>query len=237
MIKKYESKIVKYEHMNNSVIKITLMLEEDLNFKAGQYITIVFTNPDGERISRMYSIASSTKDKRSLDLCIKLIENGSASNIIKNLKLGNDIFFVGPAGKFVLTEESKEKDIFFISSGTGITPFISMFHELIDTGYKNTLTFINGFRDENDILFTKEISSLRKNDINLKLLNILSRPLNQNIIYKGHVQDFLSTIILKRQLQNSHFYICGLKDMIDSVSLKLKELGVKDEQIFLEEYD
>ncbi len=236
MIKKYESKIVKYEYMTKSVVRITLMINEDFNFKAGQYITIVF-NHNGQKISRMYSIASTSKDKRNLELCIKLIDGGAASHFIKNLKLGDDIFFIGPAGKFILDKDSYDKDIFFISTGTGIAPFISMTHELIDNNFKNNLVFLNGYRDEDDALYEKELSIFSKKLSNFKTFNILSKPINKSNLYKGHIQDFLSTIILKSQIENSRFYICGLIDMIESVTEKLKEYGVNENQIFIEKYD
>ena len=88
------------------------------------------------------------------------------------------------------------------------------------------------------MIYKNELEELSKRYPNFKFNYILSRPENmEKVKYKGHIQDFIKTIIPKKTLSNGHFYVCGLNIMITDVKNKLIELGVDEKNIFFEKYD
>ena len=125
MIKEFESEILKTINLTSDVKSIKIKSPKNFKFKAGQYISISFPIKNS-KIRRPYSIASSPNKKEFLEICVKRVEKGPASNFICDLSQGDKIEFLGPMGNFIIQNNSKQKDLIFISTGTGIGPFKSM---------------------------------------------------------------------------------------------------------------
>ena len=53
----------------------------------------------------------------------------------------------------------------------------------------------------------------------------------------GIIKKEVFLIVEKNLFLNSHYYICGLKGMVNSVKDLLSEKGIPKENIFFEKYD
>jgi len=233
MIKIFESKILEARFLNQYVKYLKFSVPKDFNFKAGQYLSLsVFI--DGKKFRNPYSITTIPNGKFA-EFCIKLVENGKASDFVKNLKEGDKIELFGPAGKFIIDENSKNNDLIFISAGTGISTFMSIIPDILKKGFSNRIILLKGFVNENEILYDKEFLELQEKYKNFEFHNILSNPENKKSENKGYVQDFLEKHI--QENFQGDFYICGLSEMIDSVIKKLENMGFKKDKIFFEKYD
>ena len=232
-IKIFESKVLEIKSLNSSINHLKFSLPKNFEFKAGQYVSLsIFA--DGKKLRIPYSLATVPNGKFA-EFCIKLVKNGKSSNFIKNLRENDQIELFGPVGKFIVNEESKKKDLIFISAGTGISTFISMIPELLRNGFKNKIILLKGFKNENEILYEKEFLQLQKKYKNFEFHNILSKPEAKNFEDKGYVQDFLDKYTPKNF--KGDFYLCGLKEMIDIAAKKLEDKGIKANRIFFEKYD
>ena len=233
MIKIFESKILEAKFLNPYVKYLKFSVPKDFNFKAGQYLSLsVFI--DGKKFRNPYSITTIPNNK-FVEFCIKLVENGKASDFVKNLKKGDKIELFGPAGKFIINENSKNKDLIFISAGTGISTFISIIPDLLKKGFSNKIILLKGFVNENEILYDEEFLELQEKYKNFEFHNVLSNPKNKKFENIGYVQDFLDEYI--QENFQGDFYICGLSEMIDSVTKKLENMGFEKDKIFFEKYD
>ena len=234
MIQIFQSEILDVKNLPGSVKIFQLSVPQNFSFKAGQYVSISVPF-EGKKIRRPYSIASSPNKKKIIDLCVKIIPGGLASDYLKDLKKGDKVELLGPAGKFVIYGDSLERDIIFVAVGTGITPFVSMIHDLLEKEFKNKIILIKGFRYNENILYEKEFSELGKNHKNFEFHNVLSRPDEEDYENKGYVQDFLEKCI--SDISNSDVYICGLSPMINAVKEKAIELKIPENRVFFEKYD
>jgi len=234
MIKEFKSKILETINLTSDVKSIKIKRPKDFEFKAGQYISISFST-ENSKLRKPYSIASSPSEKEFLEICIKRISKGPASNFLCDLSKGDKIEFLGPIGNFMVKRDFKQKDLIFISTGTGIGPFKSMIPYLLENNFKNKIILIKGFRYEKGILYDKKFQELKENHQNFEFHNILSKPKDKNFENIGHVQDFLDKFIPKEF--QGHVYLCGLSKMIDQTGEALMKKGLKTEQIFFEKYD
>ena len=233
MIKIFESKILEARFLNKYVKYLKFSVPKDFNFKAGQYLSLsVFI--DGKKFRNPYSITT-IPNGQFAEFCIKLVENGKASDFVKNLKKGDKIELFGPAGKFVINENSKDKDLIFISAGTGISTFMSIIPHILKKGFNNKIILLKGFVNENETIYDKEFLELQKRYKNFEFHNILSNPKNKKFENKGYVQDFFDKYIPKKFKGN--FYLCGLSKMIDSAAEKLENIDFKKDKISFEKYD
>src|ERR1700690_909051 len=100
-------------------------------FVAGQWLSFKTNMPDGEEITRAYSIASMPADDNRFALCLNRVQDGFMSNFLCNMKEGDEVGCQGPFGDFIL--HPPMRDTIFIATGTGIAPFRSMLQWLLDS--------------------------------------------------------------------------------------------------------
>lgn len=225
---KFRSKILEAKALCSDVKHFAITIPENFHFYPGQFISIIL-KVNGQEFRRPYSIASKPCPNR-LDLCIKILSNGKITPKINEFKEGDEIDVIGPMGDFIVKEQSMKKDLVFVSTGTGVTPFRSIIPHLLENNFKNKITLITGYRYEENCLYESEFLELEKKYKNFTYQRILSKPKEGD---KGHVQKLVEKNIDK----NKDYYICGLKAMVFSVKDLLLEKGIPKENIFFEKYD
>ena len=161
-----------------------------------------------------------------------ILPEGKLTPIIDDYHEGHNLEFLGPLGEFTIT--NKEQDLIFISSGSGIGPFRSMIHELLENNFKHKITLITGYRSEEDLLYHNEFTQLAEENPNFTYSSILSQPspLYENKI--GYVQDLIKDFQVPKE---ANYYICGLNNMITSARALLVKKGVEMKNIYSEKYD
>ena len=65
-------------------------------FVAGQWLSLKANKPDGEEITRAYSIASPPRDDNRFALCLNRVQDGFMSNFLCDMKEGDEIHCQGP---------------------------------------------------------------------------------------------------------------------------------------------
>ena len=218
MPERFQSKVISNENITDDIKHLVLTTPNNFTFLPGQYISIIADSKE-KKLRRPYSICSNPI-KNKIELCIKIIPNGALTPQINNLKQGDKLEILGPLGTFRIKD--KEKKLIFISTGTGIAPFRSMIKDLLKNNHKKQITLIAGYK--NNPLYDKEFKSLSRKHANLTYKTALSS--------KGkRVIDLLPIN------PEADYYLCGLKEMIDSVRSKLTKGGVQMSSIITEKYD
>jgi|SRR5882672_4174396 len=207
-----------------------------LGFVPGQWLSLTASKPDGEEITRAYSIASPPSDDVRFAFCLNRVPDGFMSNHLCDLAEGGEITFQGPFGSFILRPPLR--DTVFIATGTGIAPFRSMLHWLLadpsrHEGRKFWLLF--GVRYEQDIYYREEFERFAAEHSNFHFLPTLSRGGSDWQGLRGYVQQHLPEIVGNRT--DMYAYICGLDKMVSANRDFLKSLRWDRKQILYEKYD
>jgi len=217
-MEKFQSEIIENKPLTEDVHHLVLIAPENFNFIPGQYISIIL-DKEGRKLRRPYSI-SNIPGNKNIELCIKIIPNGLFTPTISNFKKGDKLEMIGPLGDFTI--KNKDKDLIFISAGTGIGPFRSMIPHLLKDNFNKNITLIAGYRKNK--LYDNEFKELEKKHNNFTYLTAISSE-------GKRVTDLLS---INKQ---ADYYVCGLLEMINSVRAKLIREGVKMKNIISEKYD
>lgn len=202
----------------------------------GQWLSLKALTPDGEEITRAYSIASPPSDTGRFDFCLNRVQDGFMSNHLCDLAKGQEITFQGPFGGFILRPPLR--DTVFIATGTGIAPFRSMLHWLLaDPSRHEQRQFwlLFGVRSEQDIYYREEFEQLAAEHTTFHFLPTLSRGGPEWKGLRGYVQQHLPEIVGSRI--DMHAYICGLDKMVTANRELLKARGWDRKQILYEKYD
>jgi ferredoxin-NADP reductase len=205
-------------------------------FVAGQWMSFKTTKPDGEEMTRAYSVASPPGDDNHFALCLNRVQDGYMSNFLCDMKAGDEVGCSGPFGDFTLRPPLR--DTVFIATGTGIAPFRSMLHWLLAEESRHQgkqLSLVFGNRTEKDIYYHDEFLRLASAHANFHYLPTLSRggPTWQGL--RGYVQEHFPAITQGRT--DMHAYICGLDKMVKANRELLKSLGCDRKAILYEKYD
>jgi ferredoxin-NADP reductase len=204
-------------------------------FVPGQWLSLKTNKPDGEEITRAYSIASPPGDDNRFALCLNRVQDGFMSNFLCDMKEGKEISCQGPFGDFILRPPLRET--IFIATGTGIAPFRSMLHWLLADPARHQskqLWLLFGNRTEN-IYYHDEFLRLAAEHSNFHYLPTLSRGSPDWQGLRGYVQEHVGGIVQGRT--DLHAYICGLDKMIKANRELLKALGWDRKSILFEKYD
>jgi ferredoxin-NADP reductase len=222
---------VQTKHLNFEVSAVPCF-----GFVAGQWLSFKTNKPDGEEITRAYSIASPPGDDNRFALCLNRVQDGFMSNFLCDLREGEKISCQGPFGDFILRPPLR--DTVFIATGTGIAPFRSMLHWLLADPVRHQgkrLWLLFGNRTETDIYYHEEFLDLAARHANFHYLPTLSRGGSEWQGLRGYVQEHVPGIVQSRT--DMHAYICGLDKMIKANRELLKGLGWDRKSILYEKYD
>ena len=214
---------------------------ERFDFIPGQFVTLDL--PIHEKLNkrwRSYSISSWPDGTNVFELVIVLMEGGVGSKyLFENISEGSEIIFRGPQGVFTLPE-TIDRDLYFISTGTGIAPFRSMVHNIMNQKipHKN-IYLIFGTRTKADLLYYDELKRLEQEVPSFQYIPTLSREKWEGCC--GYVHEIYENIVHSKmngsgQLPPSSFYLCGWKNMIDEAKQRIQGLGYDRKAIHQELY-
>src|SRR6266404_2904788 len=193
-------------------------------FVPGQWLSLKTSKPDGEEITRAYSIASPPLEDARFAFCLNRVQDGFMSNYLCDMNEGDEITFQGPFGAFILRPPMR--DTMFIATGTGIAPFRSMLYWVLADPSRHQgkqLWLVFGNRTEKDIYYHEEFLRLAREHDNFHYLPTLSRGSAEWHGLRGYVQEHVPQ--LARERKDVHAYICGLDKMVKANRELLKGLG------------
>ena len=220
-------------------------------FLPGQFLTFELNIPDHSvPVVRCYSLSDSPLERDWYRVSIKRIPPPpkagpeippglSSSFFHNNLKEGDILDVRAPAGGFCL-DTASERPAVFIAGGIGLTPVLSMFKWLAETGSRRTAWFFLAVRNCNDVALRDEIQdAASKNKQQFHVVTLYSDPTDQCVEGKDYdCRGFLSIDVLKRYLKTSNyeFYVCGPPPMMEAVVKALLDWGVPEGDIHFEAF-
>lgn len=199
-------------------------------FEAGQFINI-FMEIDGVRVSRPYSLSSSPKEKSYYEITIAGIKEGFVSAyMLEKAKVGDRIIANGPSGVFHYQPVFHSTKSLFLAGGSGITPFLSMVREALDSNADRDLVLLYGADTKDKALYYDELMEYSKRHSNFKFYLIVS---GEDPEWTGE-RGFLSGELIKKLVPDyaeRTSYICGPQIMNAFCEEELRGLGLTNKQI------
>ena len=241
---RYNASLVRREDQHESLAYFWVRFDgEPTPFEPGQYMTIgVFI--DGKMVQRPYSIASSPRvaGETGYEMYLRRVGGGTFTPRLWDLPVGHRMRMIGPKGKFVL-EPGDDRLHLFISSGTGIAPFIAMMRESIAAGAPRRALFLNGVSHARDLGYRDLLQSwVAGGEVPVRFIPTVSRasdPSNAGWTGRtGRVESIVAPVVadLGLDVADTVAYLCGNPDMIQSAEETLFGLGFPEEAVKKELY-
>jgi ferredoxin-NADP reductase/predicted pyridoxine 5'-phosphate oxidase superfamily flavin-nucleotide-binding protein len=208
-------------------------------FSAGQHLPVELELPeDGGRVSRTYSLSNGPGEGR-YRISVKRHSQGVASRHLHDrVEVGTILSARAPAGDFLLASASR-RPVVLVSAGVGLTPLLSMLHELVARGDDRPVWFVHGARDGRHHALAQEILELARRAPNLRVHVAYSRPRAEDVAGRdyqaaGRVDGALLESLLPDL--DVDFYVCGPAVFMASVQEALEARGVPAERIRSEKF-
>lgn len=210
----------------------------------------VFNNVStvGDTTIRAYSMANYPDEKGIIKFNIRIasppprstgIPPGKMSSYVFNLKPGDKITVFGPFGEFFAKDTQAE--MVFIGGGAGMAPMRShIFDQLRRLKSKRKISFWYGARSLKEMFYEEDYNSLDSEYDNFDWHIALSDPMPEDN-WDG-LTGFIHNVVLENYLkdhqapEDCEYYMCGPPMMNAAVIKMLKDLGVEDENISLDEF-
>jgi len=241
---RYNASLVRRDDQHESLAYFWVRFDgEPTPFEPGQYMTIgVFV--DGKMVQRPYSVASSPRDAADTgyEFYLRRVGGGTFTPTLWDLPVGHRMRMIGPKGKFVL-EPNDDRLHLFISSGTGIAPFIAMMRETIAAGAPRRALFLNGVSHVRDLGYRDILETwVAGGEYPIRFIPTISRdadPSNAGWTGRtGRVESIVAPVVadLGLDVTDTVAYLCGNPDMIQAAEVTLLGLGFPEEAVKKELY-
>lgn len=121
-------KITHVHHWNDTLFSFKTTRDPSLRFKNGQFVMIGL-EVNGKPLMRAYSIASANYEEELEFFSIK-VQDGPLTSILQKVQVGDEILVSRkPTGTLVLDDLLPGKNLWLLSSGTGLAPFLSVIRD------------------------------------------------------------------------------------------------------------
>ncbi|MFT4748537.1 MAG: Na+-transporting NADH:ubiquinone oxidoreductase subunit F [Pseudohongiellaceae bacterium] len=196
---------------------------------------------------RAYSMANYPEEKGVIKFNIRIatppprtdLPAGKMSSYIFGLKPGDKVKVFGPYGDFFAKETKNE--MVFIGGGAGMAPMRShLFDQLRRIHSDRKISFWYGARSMREMFYEEDYNELESENDNFDWHIALSDPQPEDN-WDG-MTGFIHNVVLENYLkdhpapEDCEYYMCGPPMMNAAVVKMLKDLGVEDENIALDEF-
>lgn len=209
----------------------TLRLDRTLDFESGQFVNLGVVI-EGKRIKRAYSIGSAPGEK--LEFFIVEVDNGALTPRVLNLPVGAPVLVnPRPAGFFTLKWVADARDLWLVSSGTGLAPYISMLRTAEPWRRFERIIVLNGVRHAAQLGYGDELRGYaEEHDGRLIYIPVVSRDPDAKGVVHGRVTTALEDGTLEKLAGRlpdpalDHAMLCGNPAMLDDMQALLEQRGL-----------
>ncbi len=115
-------------HWNDTLFSFTTTRDRSLRFENGHFV-MVGMEVAGKPLMRAFSIASANYDEQLEFLSIK-VANGPLTSQLQNIRIGDELLVSSkPTGTLVVDHLLEGRNLFLLSTGTGLAPFMSIIQD------------------------------------------------------------------------------------------------------------
>lgn len=202
-------------------------------FLPGQWVDLA-AEIDGISHTSGYSVTTSPVHMGEIELAIKASTRHPLSRWVhERARVGDRVRVSQGQGPFVYLPEMSD-NVVLIGGGVGITPLLSIFRHVRDAGLPTRVHLVYSVSDSREILFHDELDAAVHAHDNLHVSITVTHPDASWHGLTGRIDPVkLHALDVP---DDTLYYLCGPKGMVEDMSALLHELGVPMSRIIFEKW-
>jgi glycine betaine catabolism B len=211
---------------------LRLSVPADFSFKPGMWVMLQF--PDRAEKANAYSISTSPFEKGAIEFSFANV--GALTRRLAAVRPGERLLLRGPYGKWFYRDDVRRAVL--ISDGAGIAPYRAMARYVLDKKLPNSLTLLCSAKTPDGFIYKGDLE--RFAEAGMKVYKTITHPelLAPDRTWTGP-RGAIDLEVIKREvadLGSSHFYLCGPKALVETLTAGLASAGVPPESIHYEKW-
>ncbi|WP_045857095.1 ferredoxin--NADP reductase [Teredinibacter purpureus] len=232
--------VLEVHHWTDNLFSFKTTRNPGFRFRNGHFTMMGLEQDNGRPLLRAYSITSANHEEHLEFFSIK-VPNGPLTSQLQHIKPGDEILVNRKStGTLVSDSLLPGKNLWLISTGTGLAPFMSIIKDPEVYALYDKVILTHGVRTADELAYQAFITQTLPeneyfgNEIRAKLLYYptVTREVFENT---GRLTDALETGDLPQKLglsplspENDRFMICGSPSMLKDTCQILDNQGFKE---------
>jgi CDP-4-dehydro-6-deoxyglucose reductase, E3 len=152
-----DARIESLERLNDSVLAVRLRPEGPVDYRPGQYVTLL--RWDG--LARSYSLASQPEED-TLELHVRRQPEGRMSGwLFDKARRGDVLELQGPAGECFYVPGRPEQPLLLAGTGTGLSPLYGILQDALARGHTGPVWLFHVARTSEELYRVEELRALQ----------------------------------------------------------------------------
>ena len=231
--------VLEVHHWNETLFSFKTTRDQSLRFENGHFVMIGM-EVDGKPLMRAYSIASPNYSEQLEFFSIK-VPDGPLTSRLQNISVGDSLLVSNkPTGTLVVDHLLDGKNLYLISTGTGLAPFISIIQDPTVYEKYDKIILTHGVRWVSELAYQQLITKHLPNN------EFFGDMVKEKLIYYPTVtrepfktQGRLSNLMLEGKLfsdlnlpkptkSDDRFMVCGGPSMLRQICDILNQWGFSE---------
>ncbi|CCM76008.1 MOSC and FAD-binding oxidoreductase domain-containing protein [Rhizobium mesoamericanum] len=206
-------------------------------YAAGQFVVLRLDPRSNPTMLRSYSL-SGRQDGSHYRVSIKRESHGAASRFVRDrLQAGDIVSASAPRGSFTLS--NGDGPVVLISVGIGITPLLSILHQMAKVNSARPVWWVHGARNGAERVFSQETRESLELLPNARRMIFYSAPTNADVpgsdfdVAGRITAGALGAMGIPRE---ADFFVCGPSEFQRDIEAGMRALGVEAGRIHSETF-
>jgi len=207
--------------------------DASFRFLPGQWVDLSI-EIDGVTHTSGYSITTSPIHQGAIELAIKASARHPVARWVhERAAVGDRVRVSQGQGPFVYLPEMSD-NVVLIGGGVGVTPLLSIFRHVRDAALPTRVHLVYSVSDSREILFRDELEAAVRTHDNLHVSITVTQPDPNWHGLTGRIDPVkLHALDVP---DDTLYYLCGPKGMVEDMSTLLHDLGVPMNRIIFEKW-
>lgn len=234
-------KVTSIHHWNDTLFSFKTTRKPTFTFENGQFVMIGL-DIDGKLLLRAYSIASANYEDELEFLSIK-VPDGALTSRLQHIEVGQELILsTRPTGTLVADYLKPGKHLYFLATGTGLAPFMSIIKDPNIYEKYEKIILVHGVRYISELAYKETIcNELPTNEffgdlVKEKLIYYptVTREAFSTKEHQQRITTLLAQNILTKEIElpdldpsSDRVMLCGNQAMLDDTISILTSKGFK----------